>query len=137
MTSPENLGPQFKDHIQVYRGYSSTPSPKDIDFNNLGHHWTTNPNVAESFAIQNDDEPEPDFPLQGTVLSGLVHKDHVMKPEEVPDDLGVLDHDAEAEHTIRKGAPVKITGGYAMHFGVGDYSINKKNVEGLPEEGKA
>jgi hypothetical protein len=137
MTSVENFGPQFADHIQVYRGYSSTPTPDHIDFERLGHHWTTDRSVAERFAIQDEDHPEEGFPLEGTVLSGMVDKKHVMPKDEIHPSLGVLDNDAEKEHTLRQGAPVKVTGATAMSFGVNDSEIRKEDYPPTRNTGRA
>lgn len=137
MTSAENFGPQFKDHILVHRGYSSTPTPDHIDFNRLGHHWTTDKSVAESFAIQDTDHPEEGFPLEGTVLTGLIHKDHVMASHEIPNSFGVLQNGAEFEQTIREGAPVKVIGANSLKLGVEDTGIHREKYIPSQTEGKA
>lgn len=107
MSSPENLGPQFKDHIQVYRGLRDV-APADVRLDDLGQHWSTNRRVAESFADDVSDSANP-----GTVVGGLVHPKNIVR-ESDPDyeqvlSLGYEPDASEDELPLRKGAPVHVT----------------------------
>ena len=108
MTSAENLGPQFKDHIQVYRGLRDV-APEGVQTDALGMHWSTNPKVAESFADDVSDSSNP-----GTVVAALVHPNDVLRPghPEYPEaeSAGCAGEGSpEDELPIRKGAPMFLT----------------------------
>jgi hypothetical protein len=127
----------FQNQILVHRGFSSTASPDEIQFDRLGHHWTTDRKVAESFAIQDTDWAEEGHPLEGTVLSAMVHKKHVMSAEEIPTHLEVLENGAEKEQTLRKGAPVKIVDATTLSMNVGDTKIKRGKPTLSRTEGRA
>jgi len=127
MPAHENLSDQF---VTVYRGrsrYWGWESPKtEKDLRGLGMHWTSDLGVARHFAGGwNDFDGEPDHKtgkrsheLGGHVLYGRVHKQHIVDrgtPEwewlshnhAIIEDDGT---DTEKEITLRKQAPVEITG---------------------------
>jgi hypothetical protein len=140
MTSPENIGQQF---LYLYRGLS-TPKfePEDsdqVDFDNLGVHWTPNRNVAQRFATQEvpyegDNEDLQDvFSTGGRVIRAKVRVKDIVDPnseegKELSDKLGIFnrttDDSDEKEHTVRPGAKVKIKGVSEV------WSIN-----GIPQKG--
>lgn len=108
MSASDSLGPQFADHIQVYRGLRDV-APQDVNVDNLGMHWSTNAKVAESFA---DDVSDPANP--GTVVGALVHPKDVLRPGhpeyKEAETAGFAGEDSpEDELPIRKGAPVYLT----------------------------
>lgn len=117
MTSPENVGQQF---IHLYRGLRGVSGIKEIDLKNLGHHWSTDPDVAKDFATNNiaayDLHPNTERNGEpGIIISAKVHRDNVVDPHSEEGDwwhmeTGVLPagENYEAEHTVREGSPVHI-----------------------------
>lgn len=111
------LGDQFADHVNVYRGLNEV-APGEINHSSLGSHWSHDPNVAYDFALGRpsgypDEMSEGDD--KGTVLSGLVHRDHIIEPG-TPEHEEWMDHSSvfgeghpEMEATVRPGSPVYIT----------------------------
>jgi hypothetical protein len=108
MTSPENLGPQFKDHILLHRGLSFA-TPRDVDLSNAGVHWTEDHGVAQRFA-ETGEQGE-----SGLIVHGAVHPEHVVKPgdkdwEEYSARRGNQEYEGERETSVREGSPVTILG---------------------------
>lgn len=117
---PDNLGPQFKDHILLHRGIRHVGP--EVAKGELGIHWSHDIDVARHFANPDEFhgvsmEPEDN---QGVVVSALVHKDHIIKPntDEWWDAQGwgnsmnntIYEPDHwEEEATVRPGSPVHIT----------------------------
>lgn len=120
MTSPENLGPQFADHIRVYRGLAGITADQALNSGKrLGIHWSNDDFIAKQFA-GNDSRY-----THGTLLTGLVHPDDVMTPEEIQKHNSeqprktIYHQEAkgtEREIPIRQGATVHITGAQDMSF---------------------
>jgi hypothetical protein len=104
MSASDHLGPQFKGHVRVFRGIANTSELSDINFNNLGKHWTTNPEIAVDFASYYSDNP-------GHVVTGLVHPDDVLSADN-PEHQAVLRsyrlRAYENETPIRAGAQVGV-----------------------------
>ena len=112
MTSPENLGPQFADHIKLYRGLGEA-SFDTTQMNGVGIHWTPSKGIAGNFALMGDREEGEEG---GVVLHASVHPDHIVKRGTPEHELYAKTHDIyeendpEAEVTVRSGAPVHIHG---------------------------
>ena len=103
------------DFVKVYRGLQV--HPKDVNYNKLGQHWTTNPLIADWAArgeAQGDAEVE-----NGTIIEGLVHKKHAITAEhpefkEFRAVNQISNNPGEREIPLLPGAPVTITGVYHM-----------------------
>jgi hypothetical protein len=114
MTSPENFGPQFKDHIAVWRGLDLT-HPDELHPKELGIHWSTDQRIAERFAADEDYANEQGVEPSGVLLHGYVHKDNVVKPytdewDELAGRHDILppEESHEEEATVRAGSPVHV-----------------------------
>jgi hypothetical protein len=116
--SHDALGGQFADHVKVYRGLNEV-APHEVDYDKLGSHWSHDPEVAYNFAkgqpLGYPDEFDDDGEITGTVLAGLVHRDHIIDPDSDEFD-GWRDIEAvqgpdshEQEATVRPGSPVHLT----------------------------
>lgn len=142
MVSPENLGRQWPEvvfkprndepildvahpdlgehpnHVKVYRGFETHPD--NIDYNNLGQHWTLAPHMARFFAQREEEAGGYPEHAATTVIEGLVHKKHFLTAEHPGatefwkrhmgvgnEELG--DAYSENELPVLKGAPVSIT----------------------------
>jgi hypothetical protein len=120
--TPENVGQQFKDHVTIYRGLHGVEDFTHDVAKNLGNHWSTDPDVARDFASNNtaiydwhQDHEENGRP--GLIVKAQVHPKHIVDPYSKEGDwwhmeTGVLPpgENEEAEHTVREGSPVRITG---------------------------
>lgn len=138
MTSPENFGPQFKDHIQVYRGLPATI--EGTDFSQVGIHWSSNKDVASAFATMGSME---ETEHEGLVLHGSVDPKHVVQRgtpewEDYAKHTAIHDDEddptGEQEITVRKGAPVTIHGYSVVKP---DYSVSSKVDLPKPRKAKA
>jgi hypothetical protein len=58
----------FQKQILIHRGLRVTPD--QVDLNNLGEYWTSDPEIAKQFAGNN-----------GTVITGIVDKAHTIPSE--------------------------------------------------------
>jgi hypothetical protein len=106
-------------YTKVYRGiHTGWPyrlnSSSDIDFNDIGHHWTTEKYVAQSFATKFGSPTKNNF---GYVVEGYVHPNDVAdlqnngKDKLIYGGKGIYTHDhSEQEKTVRHGAPIRLTG---------------------------
>lgn len=107
---------EHPDHVKVYRGIETHPD--NVDWNNLGQHWSLSPTVARYFSQR--EEEKGGYPEQShtTVVEGLIHKKHFMTAEHpearafwkkhmgIGSRYGAV---GENELPVIKGAPVSIT----------------------------
>jgi hypothetical protein len=107
MAMEENLGPQFADHIKVYRGFKHYPSEPVVNFQGLGTHWTTNEAVAQAFARHQAGGWKQEQ-YGGSVLEGYIHKDHVLSNDDA-EAAGYALAPGESEVPVKPGTPVKLT----------------------------
>lgn len=120
MTSAENFGPQFKDHVLVHRGIRHVGP--NVASGELGVHWSYDPVVAERFADYSDhytSDPQYYKDNQGVVVSALVHKNDIIEPDSdewheaqhwgsaMNNEIYGPEH-SEQEATVRPGSPVHI-----------------------------
>jgi hypothetical protein len=114
--TPENIGQQFKDHVLLHRGIPCV-GPECVAAGGLGIHWSKDEGIADRFADWNedaDDEHSPDED-HGVVVSALVHKDNIIKPNspewnalnERGNQIFGEDH-FEQERTVRPGSKVHV-----------------------------
>jgi hypothetical protein len=98
----------LNDYIPVTRGYRHDGDWQGVDFTNLGSSWTSDPKVSRAFASHENEARGRE--LGGTVLHGLVHKDHAL-PSSHPEAIanGAAPHKIEKEVYLRPGTPVKVT----------------------------
>lgn len=90
----------------------------ESDLRNVGIHWTTDLNMAKAFAAG---DFEPDFhdgTAGGHILEAQVDPAHVVQPgtdewKQVAAAHDILD-EGEGEVTVRRGAPVNVTGLYSV-----------------------
>lgn len=102
---PDNLGPQFKGHVKVYRGLGDV-SGDQVDFSKVGRHWSTEEDVAMEFA---DSGNPADKDKPAVMLEGYVHPKHILDPEgRTARSMGADPDFGEEEVTVRKGAPVHV-----------------------------
>jgi hypothetical protein len=85
MTNPENLGRQFDDYIPVFRGIAGTTPASALKRKSVGKHWTTSRSVADKFSdktseVTSGHNRNGGETWQGTVLTGYVHPNDVLKP---------------------------------------------------------
>lgn len=131
--SHEALGPQFRDHVRLYRGLNEV-EPGDVGHDEMGIHWTEDPGSAQNFALNRDEwgnareswgDEEENAPDRGTVVEALVHPWHII-------DRGTAEHDEmssaanilhegsfENETTVRPGSPVHVLGHHYLEAGEG------------------
>lgn len=124
-----DVGKQF---ITLYRGFNDR-ARTDIDFNNLGIHWTPDRNVAESASLgidPHESDPNNFEPASGvgTVLEAKVHKRNIIDPDsqELQDLIKERNveiftknyvpeaHEVEQEHTVRPGSPIHIVAAHTI-----------------------
>lgn len=96
-----------KQFTEVYRGFSGV-SPETLDTGRLGRHWTTNKQVAESFANDTTPEDEP-----STVVVAHVRNKHIIPRDteewsNEAENYGALWEDAEREVTVRPGSRMHV-----------------------------
>lgn len=143
-TSLDEMYAKFQGYIPVFRGLEDITKAKDITFEGLGVHWTTDPDTALKMAVPEwaiDDE-EIEGSISGLVIHALVHPDHIMKlgtPEMEGWEQWRMDEEHwEAEQTIRPGSPIQI-------IKIEKVSHNKETgvlseralTQGVPNEGIA
>jgi len=124
MSAQDNLSPnQFKDHIEVFRGLHNV-APHEVNMNELGMHWSKNPNVATEFAYPE----EAGEGHHGTVVSGLVHPKHLESSVKYLNTHGVADSDSsEQEVPVRKGSPVYVKSMTHLNWENEEYEDVKKS----------
>ena len=116
MPAYENLNSfQSGRYVRLHRGFAGLHHD-EVDTTRLGHHWVgeRTAHVADRFATERMDTTKPVWPEQerGTVLVGLVHKRHMLKPgspeweENINEGHGA--HEPEQEIPLRAGTPVHI-----------------------------
>ena len=118
---------QFKDYIPVTRGLRQDRDWKGVDYSNLGQHWTTD--EASSRAFSKHANKYVDADRGGVVIRGMVHKKHVIDPSSAEAEP-LQRYEPEKEVSVRKGAPVRVTGA--------TFYKNGKDTEGthVPMENK-
>ena len=120
--NPYAPGSDIYGHYTVYRGIPGYHH-EELDYNNLGRHWSRSPGVAFGFAIDNqidelyeDDDAlkQPGY-LRGTVLSARVpwtsvvhHNTPEWKTLSEAHQIFGPEH-REQELTVRDGDPLKVT----------------------------
>ena len=121
--APEQDDLQAAGFVKVYRGLhkgfpDTIRSSKDIDFNGLGTHWTTDRNIAQKFSLQSGNVIRPD----GYLIEGYVHPRHVAhlsNPEDAAryGGRGIFraTFNVEQEATVRDGAPIRVTAMSKVH----------------------
>jgi hypothetical protein len=113
MTSPENFGPQFKDHITLYRGIGGV-TPEHLKTDELGVHWTEDYETAKKFA--NPDHPfnaGAEHPDDGVIIEAKVPASGVLNRRskefrDLANEKMILSKKAENETTIRPGTEVHL-----------------------------
>jgi hypothetical protein len=106
-------------YVRLHRGFSGMHHD-EVDTNSLGVHWVDDLHAhwADKFATDRMGEEHhgqsyPEYE-KGTVITGLVHKRHIMEPgsEEHEEWSNVGDGavDYENETPLRSGTPVHIIG---------------------------
>lgn len=116
MPAHENLNSyQSGRYVRLHRGFAGK-NHDEVHTDQLGHHWVgdSNRHIAERFATMRMDTTKPVWPEQerGTVLVGLVHKRHMLKPgtpeweENINEGHGAVE--SENEIPLRAGTPVHI-----------------------------
>jgi hypothetical protein len=101
-------------YVRLHRGFGGVQH-NEVDTSNLGVHWVGDDDAgwADHFAGLNDD-------VVGTVLTGLVHKRHIMEPgseeHEEWSNTGEGSYEAENEVPLRPGTPVHIIGAYDTNY---------------------
>lgn len=118
MPAYENLNSyQSGRYVRLHRGFAGAHYD-EVTESNLGHHWVgdRNAHVADMFAT--DSMMHPDTPdnwpeaTRGSVVVGLVHKRHMLKPGSPEHEKwsnvgdGAVEH--EDEIPLRRGTPVHI-----------------------------
>lgn len=105
----------FEKHIRVFRGITGSSAKTLLGSKKgLGVHWSSSEAVADAFA-------DPASSLRGhktgVMLSGLVHPDDIMTPQEIKAhntgrvSKAILPSDSsEKEVSVRPGATVHVTG---------------------------
>lgn len=99
--------------IKVHRGMWGV-TPKDLDTNRLGSHWTTNATYAEDWTdpVEQGWLSEPAERQPGLIISGLIHKKHII-PENTPEwnkhQDGSFGYENEEELLVRPNARVHVT----------------------------
>ncbi len=106
MSHESFVGKQF---VRVYRGLNGV-TPDKVRTEGVGPHWTTDRETAENFATLREETGSP-----GTVLSGMVDKEHVIgvgsaEHSQWQRRQKVLDPEIEHEVTVRPGSPVLVDG---------------------------
>lgn len=99
---------QLNRYVLLHRGFYDK-TMKEIDINRLGVHWVSDehPGAAWNFAQSEFGEQN-----RGVVVSGFVHRRHLMDPES--DDYeqwintGEGSYEPEHETPLRPGTPVHI-----------------------------
>ena len=109
MAAHEHLNTfQAGKYVRLHRGFAGVHHD-EVDTSELGVHWVADDDAgwADHFARSNDDE-------EGTVITGLVHKRHIMEPgseeHEEWSNVGEGSYEAENEVPLRPGTPVHIIG---------------------------
>jgi hypothetical protein len=101
-------------YVRLHRGFAGMHHDK-VDSTQLGHHWVgdSDSHVADRFAEQLlYDTYDDDSSGKGTVLVGLVHKRHILKPgspeweENINEGHGA--DQSENEIPLAPGTPVHI-----------------------------
>lgn len=106
---------EYRDYVKVYRGFAE--HPKNVNFHNLGQHWSLRPLVADYFS-KGGQSQEADVE-HGTIIEALVHKKHFITAEH-PDFRAFRarnasdDNPGEREMPVLSGAPVIIQNVYHM-----------------------
>lgn len=106
---------EHRDFVKVYRGFQQ--HPKDVNFHNLGQHWSLRPLVADYFSKGGQSQEEE--VQHGTIVEALIHKKHFITAEH-PDFKGfrdsnqINDNPGEREMPVLSGAPVSIQNVYHM-----------------------
>ncbi len=70
---------EHPDHVKVYRGLETHPD--NVDWNNLGQHWSLSPTVARYFSQREEEKGGDAETSHSTVIEGLIHKKHFMTAE--------------------------------------------------------
>ena len=115
MSASDHLGPQFKDHVRVFRGLLST-SPDKIDRNNLGIWWSDYEPMARGLATNTDDDDILDpyaRPTHGSVIEALVHKKDF----------------SSRDLMVKKGAPIHVVGVHYYTYDHEEDSIDHEYSE--------
>ena len=120
MAAHEHLNSfQSGKYVRLHRGFMGVHHD-EVNIEELGVHWVgdNNAHVADRFATDNLGKGwgENIYPenVKGTVLTGLVHKRHIMDPlseeHEKWSNIGAGAAESENEVPLRHGTPVHIIG---------------------------
>ena len=126
----------FQGFIRVHRGVPDTSVEQILSSpRGLGKHWSTDPSVSERFISRKAQK--------GAVISGYVHPDDVMTPEEVsdfntrvPNSTIYGDDHWEKEVSVRPGATVHVTEGKDMTF-FDEPQVKKQKTFKTPRQSRA
>lgn len=103
-------------YVRLHRGFAGVHHD-EVDTSNLGVHWVADDNAgqADRFATDQIGQLENrswSENIKGTVLTGLVHKRHLMNPEseeyENVINMGEGAVESENETPLRPGTPVHL-----------------------------
>lgn len=127
--------------VHVFRGLYNV-DPDEVDYKNLGVHWTTNDSVARQFSRD-----------KGTVIAGKVNTLHLITPydsdwhEFSEKNVVFGPNSREQEVSVRAGSPIQIKSAYHLidHPGedeptIYNYSANEEYDElsrKIPRRGRA
>jgi hypothetical protein len=132
MASIENVGQQF---VHLYRGFAKE-NLSEIDFDNLGQHWTSKKHVAANFAGQMAGmKMGPGADVTGVIVTARVPKEQVNRIK-VPnhDDLEQIN---EHEHRVTPGTPVEIKEVQKVNLFDGKITRVLDEPYDAPKQGKA
>ena len=118
-------------YIRVHRGFAGVHHD-EVDTSNLGVHWVADDHAgqADIFATSQiglgDGEETYSENVRGTVLTGLVHKRHIMDrnsaEHEEWSNYGEGAVESENETPLRPGTPVHIIGATDFNVDANDDS---------------
>lgn len=102
-------------YVRLHRGFAGMHHD-EVDTEALGHHWVGDSSAqqADRFATNYHEDGGEMDDRKGTVLTGLVHKRHIMEPGSEEHDHwanhGEGSVESENEVPLRPGTPVHIIG---------------------------
>lgn len=138
MTSEETLGRQFK---TLYRGLAGVKSLDEVDFDNLGQHWTSHMEVADDFASTG--EPDSEGVRHGLIITAKVRRGDYEGPNSlVGVDVergGGSGLEGDLEHTLYRKTPIHILKVEHRRSTRQNYSnqVDYSDVPGHPAQGSS
>jgi hypothetical protein len=130
----------FQNYILVHRGVNGVTASQLLSSpRHLGKHWSSSESVADQFARKGG-KPK------GTVVTGLVHPDDLMTPEEIEEhnqkNSGQMlriypGGEYEKEVPVRPGSTVHIVGSKDWDFRGDEIEVKKQKTFKTPRQAKA